>query len=320
MKKLKVWVIALSWYSDVYAPVVWNDSKVLGIIQSYWFEVKLYHSTFHRKYCWCPSIESRIHALEDAYADTSIDCIIAYLWWRNSIRILKYLPYSLIRKYKKPIVWYSDITILLNAIYTKTWVYWIHWPLFVDHGTKRWNYHIQNLKKILNNKDWTLKYSVDTTYSENMWRLHSDTTDQKTAPSRISSWVWEWIAVWWNIVSFVALCWTPYFPDLTDTILYIEDDECETHWSIDRAIYTLSLQPWFSRIQWIIIWRFHSFTWIDTTTITRIINNNPYISELHIPIYYWASLWHTYPNNYFPIWKKIRMNSQKNLIMATTDG
>ena len=318
MEKLRLWVIAMSWYTDRYQTFTWSDSEIVSTLEKHNIETILFSDTFHRDYCWCPSLESRLYAIEKAYSDESLDGILSYLWWRNSIHLLPHLPYHLIKDRNIPLIGYSDITVLLNAIYNKTWVTWIHWPLFVDHWTPQWNTYIETLKYLLSNRDESQAYTQKQSYNEHMrrmkWKQGDSIPHEQKKRNRIRKGEWKGVLVWWNLISFVALCGTEYFPDLTWKIICIEDDECENIWSIDRALHTLSLQPWFSSIRWIIIWSFHLSTWLDQNTLHQIISHNFILNTLDIPIVCNVEIWHTYPQNYFPIWGTLRINSTSDTI------
>lgn len=66
------------------------------------------------------SISSRVADLHAAFADPSVDVILATIGGSNSNELLPYLDYDLIAKNPKIICGYSDTTALLNAIYAKT--------------------------------------------------------------------------------------------------------------------------------------------------------------------------------------------------------
>lgn len=66
------------------------------------------------------SIKSRVADLHAAFADDSVDAILATIGGFNSNELLPYLDYDLIAKHPKIICGYSDSTAFLNAIFAKT--------------------------------------------------------------------------------------------------------------------------------------------------------------------------------------------------------
>ena len=65
------------------------------------------------------SIKSRVADLHAAFADDSVDAILATIGGFNSNELLPYLDYDLIAKHPKIICGYSDSTAFLNAILLK---------------------------------------------------------------------------------------------------------------------------------------------------------------------------------------------------------
>lgn len=66
------------------------------------------------------SIKSRVADLHAAFADDSVDAILATIGGFNSNELLSYIDYDLIAKHPKIICGYSDSTAFLNAIFAKT--------------------------------------------------------------------------------------------------------------------------------------------------------------------------------------------------------
>lgn len=66
------------------------------------------------------SIDERVADLHDAFADPSVDAILATIGGFNANELLPYLDYQLIANNPKIICGYSDTTAILNAIFAKT--------------------------------------------------------------------------------------------------------------------------------------------------------------------------------------------------------
>lgn len=63
---------------------------------------------------------ARVADLHAAFADDSVDAILATIGGFNSNELLPYIDYDLIAKHPKIICGYSDSTAFLNAIFAKT--------------------------------------------------------------------------------------------------------------------------------------------------------------------------------------------------------
>ena len=66
------------------------------------------------------SIESRVADIHAAFADDSVDAILATIGGFNCNELLPYLDFELIARNPKIFCGYSDTTALLSAIYSKT--------------------------------------------------------------------------------------------------------------------------------------------------------------------------------------------------------
>src|SRR3989344_1635807 len=99
------------------------------------------------------SIRSRIEDLHDAFKDKNVKGIITVIGGHNSIELLPFLDYTLIKKNPKIFCGYSDITALQNAIYAKTSLVTYSGPHFFDFGDlKGFEYTKEYFKKCLMQK------------------------------------------------------------------------------------------------------------------------------------------------------------------------
>ncbi len=87
----------------------------------------------------------RIHDLHKMYADPDIDAIWCVRGGYGATRIVDYLNYELIAKNPKPLIGYSDITVLLNTIYQKTGSPCFHGPVAASTMS---DYTIEHLKPL----------------------------------------------------------------------------------------------------------------------------------------------------------------------------
>lgn len=80
------------------------------------------------------SIQSRIEDLHDAFSDNNVKAILTALGGFNANQLLEYIDYSLIKENPKILCGYSDITALLNAIYSQTGLVTYHGTHFSSFG------------------------------------------------------------------------------------------------------------------------------------------------------------------------------------------
>jgi len=66
------------------------------------------------------SVKSRVADLHEAFHDPSVKCVLTTIGGYNANQLLKYIDWEIIRKNPKVFCGFSDITVLNNAIFTKT--------------------------------------------------------------------------------------------------------------------------------------------------------------------------------------------------------
>lgn len=159
-------------------------------------------------------VQDKIHEINWAFSDPNIDGIIAVCGGAGSAALLPYLDYNVIRKTRKPFLGMSDIVALNNGIYAKTGL--INFvgqtpSIRVDKGN-----HIRNsdsesfrttLKMLMSNERWG-----DKPFSSN------ESFPRTLCPGSSSG-----IAVGGNMDTFVHLIGTPYLPEMSNKILFLED-------------------------------------------------------------------------------------------------
>lgn len=84
------------------------------------FKIKYGKTVFNRLNNTTGSAIARANDINEMFADSNIDIIIASDGGSRAIEVLEYLDYDLIKKNPKPLCGFSDITHLLLAVYAKT--------------------------------------------------------------------------------------------------------------------------------------------------------------------------------------------------------
>jgi muramoyltetrapeptide carboxypeptidase len=116
------------------------------------------------------SITSRVEDLHEAFADESVDAILATIGGYNSNELLPYLDYDLMAQNPKIFCGYSDTTALLNAIYTKTGIQTYMGPSYSSFKMKEGQeYQSQSWLKAVTQDNYDLVPSKD--WSSDPWYL-----------------------------------------------------------------------------------------------------------------------------------------------------
>lgn len=144
--------------------------------------------------------QQKAMALMDFYMDQNIKAIFDISGGDMANEVLSYLDFEIIKKNPKPFFGYSDLTTILNAIYTKT-----NQPAYL--------YQLKNLikeNKVDQQKDFFSTMLEGTNDLMDIpWTYHQG--------SSLSG-----IIVGGNIRCFLKLAGTPFFPDLQDKVLFLE--------------------------------------------------------------------------------------------------
>lgn len=136
--------------------------------------------------------ETRAAFLMDLYRDDAVTDIFDVSGGDLSNEILPYLDYDVIRDHPKPFWGYSDLTVILNAIYAKT-------------GREGVLYQVRNL---LADKFARKAFESEELFSVPVRFIRED--------------YMEGTVVGGNIRCFLKLAGTAYFPDLSRKILLLE--------------------------------------------------------------------------------------------------
>lgn len=205
-----------------------SKSKRIPILEEYLTELGLnirYGKSFGASYGYLAGDDRlRVKDLEEMFLDSEINGIICMLGGYGTTRIVDKIDYRKIAAYPKLFVGFSDITVLLNAIYHYAGVPTVHGALGVYLGNPDFDdYSRRDFKTMIfhNQKGRVLKNPKD------------------TAETLVSGMA-RGVLVGGNLSLIVALVGTPYDIDFTDKIVFIEDVD-EKPYRIDRYLSTLRL-------------------------------------------------------------------------------
>lgn len=168
------------------------------------------------------SVENRLKDLHDAYADSGVKAILALNGGWSANELLPLMDWGLIRSNPKPFIGYSDITVLLNAIYAKTGLPGYLGPNLGTLGyMTSWQYTLNNLQSVLEQK-LPLELS-----KSREWGLWKQRKRYKTKPWKVvQKGEAEGVLLGGNLGTFYLLQGTEFQPSFDKPfILAIEDDD-----------------------------------------------------------------------------------------------
>lgn len=243
--------------------------------------------------------EDRAADLMDMFKDDKVDAIICVRGGWGCNRILQLLDYEVIRNNPKPLVGFSDITSLHNAILTKSGVVTFHGPV----GKSEWNpFTKASFEDVLIKK------------KKGMYLLPEEQEDAFT----IESGKTEGNIVGGNLSVLVAMIGSEYLPDFNNKILFLEDVG-EDIYRMDRMLTQLKISGILYQISGFI---FGKCTNCDVGENSLTINQvfNDHIKPLGIPAFYGAMISHEAQNVTIPFGLRAKMDADKKQFEMLSNG
>lgn len=246
------------------------------------------------------SIESRVEDLHDAFKDSAVKAIFTVIGGFNCNQLLRYLDWGIIGANPKIFCGFSDITALNNAIYTKTGLVSYSGPHYSTFGQPNYlDYTIDYFKKCLfSDEQFEIKPN-DCWLDDKWW------TGEERHPSDNDGWLTinegkaAGTILGANLCTFNLLQGTEYFPNLENSVLFIEDDEETNPVTFDRNLQSLIHQPGFAGVKGLVIGRFQKASEINQEKLIKIIKTKKELDNL--PVVAGVDFGHTEPKITFPV-------------------
>ncbi|RPH55525.1 MAG: LD-carboxypeptidase [Chloroflexi bacterium] len=201
-------------------------------VESFGLRVKLAPRLFDRHGYLAGDDTTRAAGLNDLFADEEVDAIFCLRGGYGASRLLPMLDYDLIRANPKILLGYSDITSLLLAIYNKTGLVTFHGPIASQAFTP---YTLAEFKKVLFNPQPPMRIGAPPPFEKSEGRVEKANRVTTLVPGKAQGRL-----LGGNLSLVAHLTGTPYMPDLTGAILFLEDIG-EAVYSIDRMLTQLWL-------------------------------------------------------------------------------
>jgi len=221
------------------------------------------------------------------FEDNTIKAIFCTRGGAGSLRILPHLDYDIISQNPKPIFGFSDTTALQNGIYSKTQnISYSGFLLIYDfsHG------------------------NINPMQAEDLNNIIKGNTQSITSGETVIGGYGEGTLVGGNFYALLSLCGTPYFPDLTNKIILLEDTGIKSY-QLDLMLQQLSMQKGFSKIKGIIFGQYENIRIVDECDGSINDNINYFCQNLNIPIIKNFAYGHTEARHILPIGASIKLDA-----------
>jgi len=258
------------------------------------------------------TIESRIKDLYEAFNDKNVKGIITVIGGFNSNQLFKYIDWELIKNNPKIFLGYSDITALNNAIFAKTGLITYSGPHYSTFGQKLYfDYTLEYFKKcLMDDKPFEVKSS--NSWSDDEWYLDQNKRELISNQGHlvINEGEAEGTILGANLCTFNLLQGTEYFPDLTDSILFLEDDYESVPHTFDRDLQSLIHLPDFNKVKGLVIGRFQKKSNMTDRLLKKIIKTKKELDN--IPVIANVDFGHSDPKITFPVGGEVKIVAKKS--------
>lgn len=335
-KKLNKWdsvlALSLSWWG----PGSFLDRYLAGktyLEEEFWVVVIEWDYTKKDPERLYNNPKARADDLMKGFKDPNVKAIIATIWWEDSIRILPYIDFNVIRDNPKIFMWYSDNTIT-HFMCRKAWLVSFYWPSimawFAENGWM-FDYTKNSVYKNIFSSDiiWDINPN-DSEWWTNKRIERSNVEAQKIRRETMKTTGWRWIqgeGMWsweligWCIDVFPFMQWTVIWTKLDEwkwKVLIIETSEEKMSLSSFKRILRNLWSQWIlNNINGILMWRsqidYESWEQINyDETILSVVNWELWIKNL--PIVTNMDFGHTDPMMVLPLWCNINIDCDNKKI------
>jgi muramoyltetrapeptide carboxypeptidase LdcA involved in peptidoglycan recycling len=258
------------------------------------------------------SIESRIEDLHDAFLDKNIKAIFTVLGGFNANQLLSHIDWDIIKDNPKVFCGYSDVTVLNCAIYHKTGLVNYYGPHYSTFGQKLYfDYTLDYFKRCIMQEQ---EFSIEppNNWSDDVWYENQEARNliKNKGYLVINDGEASGTIIGGNLCAFNLLQGTEYFPDLTNTILFIEDDELTNSVIFDRGLQSIIHQPGFNGVKGLVIGRFQNISDVTNEKLIKIIKTKRELDK--IPVIASVDFGHTDPKITFPIGGEVKILAKNN--------
>ena len=245
-----------------------NLQNAVKYFEKQGYKIKFAPHVLDKKACLAGEDADRLSDLENFFKDDEVKAILCSRGGYGTFRILDKIDFDLIRNNPKIFAGYSDITALLLNFTEKSDLITFHAPLFASDfgGEVVDSYTAKIFLKVLTGK------------SEIPYEFPNTSPYHCINPGKV-----ETLLLGGNLAIISALAGTPYLPDFSEKILFLEDIG-EPLYKIDRMLMQLKLAGILENISGLL---FTEFTAVEDTEEEDVVNLiSEFAENLNIPVGY----------------------------------
>jgi muramoyltetrapeptide carboxypeptidase LdcA involved in peptidoglycan recycling len=261
-------------------------------------------------------VTTRISDIHRAFADKEIKGILTAIGGFNANQLLKHLDWSLLKNNPKIFCGYSDISVLLNAIYKKTGLITYLGPHYSTFGQlKELSYTLDYFKKCLFS-DLSFPIIASQSWTDDEWWLNQEDRH----PINNEGWLIvnrgqaRGTAIGGNISSLLLIAGTDYMPDIRGSILFLEEEGIYNINEFDRELESFIQLPNFSGVRGLVIGRFQQKSSLTEKEIIALIKSKSELDKM--PVVIQADFGHTNPMFTIPIGGLVELTANRTATLT----
>lgn len=269
----------------------WHIEKVEKILHEKGYHTVKGETLYLQEGYLAGSDEIRAKEFMQFIADKSVHGIVTMRGGWGCQRILDRLDYSVIAANPKVIMGFSDITSLINAIYTKTGLVTYHGPC----GYSSWG-------------DFTLGEVMRALVIGKPFSMSNPTDYRKDLKTWVSGKA-DGELIGGNLTILVAMIGTAYEPKWGGKILFLEEIG-EEPYRVDRMLWQLKQGGVFERVNGLVLGSFKDCEPEEpekSFTLAQVFEQH--VAGLKIPVYQGAAIGHIAPKFTVPIGVRAEMDA-----------
>ncbi|MBI3589923.1 MAG: LD-carboxypeptidase [Candidatus Melainabacteria bacterium] len=284
---------------DDYKPI----ELVIKYLKSNGFKVKTgkYLLSLKKDYKYLSGTDKqRLTDFMSLWTDKDIDAIFCLRGGYGCLRLLNQIDFAKVKKTKKILLGFSDITVLHMALFAKCNLVTFHGPLlgykFIDKHLNPVNRETHNsMWKILRDENFDFKYSFK----------NSGTVIK---PGKATG-----VLIGGNLTDICSMIGSRYLPSFKDTIFFLED--CyEEPYRIDRLLTQIVDAHLLDRVKGFLFTSFYKCKFKNNKQVINLIKDK--VLQYNVPIIYNIPIGHDRKNFTVPIGKKVVLDAD-NLILKS---
>ncbi len=258
--------------------------------------------------------EDRANDFNEAYMDKNVKLVMALSGGWSANEVLPLIDWQVVITNPKPLIGFSDITILLNAIYAKTGVSGFLGPNFSTFGRMpEWQYTFNNFSMVMQGS--ASQFVKSRSWGESGRKRHKTKGWQALETGEANA-----TLLGGNLGTFYLLQGTEYQPKFNEPFIFLleDDDEASSYTAVEvsrRFESLLQLPSFRDNLQGLMVGRFQKGSNVSEKDIASIIASKNLGS---IPIAYNVDFGHTLPMLTLPIGQNVslRVNSKVGISLS----